>query len=121
MRDLRATVGRADAPVLIDQEGGRVTRLKPPHWRAGPAAEVFGALAQQDIDKARQAVRLNTELLSQEMGALGIDVDCLPLLDLRISGADEVIGSRAFSGDADMVADLGRVQQDTFLACGIRR
>ncbi len=119
VQDLRASVGRAQAPVLIDQEGGRVTRLKPPHWRAAPPAEAFGALALLDIGKARRAVQLNTELLAQELGGLGIDVDCLPLLDLRVAGADDVIGSRAFSADAGIVADLGRVQQDTFLACGV--
>jgi beta-N-acetylhexosaminidase len=117
--ELRATIGRADAPVLIDQEGGRVTRLKPPHWRAAPAPARFGEIAPVDRDRACAAAELNARLLAAEVLDLGINVDCVPLLDLRIAGADAVIGDRAFSTDADLVADLGRAVCDGMLAGGV--
>ncbi len=117
--DLRACVGRADAPVLIDQEGGRVARLKPPHWRAAPAPARFGAIAEADRDHACRAAELNARLLAAEVRDLGITVDCVPLLDLRIAGADAVIGDRAFSTDADLIAVLGRAVCDGMLAGGV--
>ncbi|MHA1599667.1 MAG: beta-N-acetylhexosaminidase [Alphaproteobacteria bacterium] len=117
--DLRDCVGRPDAPVLIDQEGGRVTRLKPPHWRAAPAPARFGEIAPVDRDRACAAAELNARLLAAEVLDLGISVDCVPLLDLRIAGADAIIGDRAFSTDADLVADLGRAVCDGMLAGGV--
>ncbi|GAB5469113.1 MAG: beta-N-acetylhexosaminidase [Rhodospirillales bacterium] len=105
---LRGLLRRADAPILIDQEGGRVQRLKPPKWRQAPPAEVFGKLAQGDLPAARRAVYLNHRLLADELIALGITVDCAPVVDLRHAGAHEVIGDRAFSADPLLVADLGR-------------
>jgi beta-N-acetylhexosaminidase len=117
--DLRACVGRADAPVLIDQEGGRVARLTPPQWRAAPAPARFGELAAVDRDRACAAAALNARLLAAEVRALGISVDCVPLLDLRVAGADAVIGDRAFSADAQVVAALGRAVCDGMLAGGV--
>lgn len=105
---LRAAVGRADAPVLIDQEGGRVQRLKPPHWRAAPAARRFGELAGRDLDAARAATRLNFHLIAAELAELGIDVDCVPVLDVLQRGADDVIGARAFDATPEIVAALGQ-------------
>ncbi len=105
---LRALVGRPDAPILIDQEGGRVQRLRPPYWRAAPPAAGFGLLAGRDLAAARRAVYLNHRLLADELIALGITVDCAPVVDLRHAGAHEVIGDRAFGGDPILVADLGR-------------
>lgn len=105
---LRDSAGDPDLPILVDQEGGRVARLKPPHWRAAPAAGRFGALYRADPARALAAVRLNTELIARELSGLGIDVDCLPLLDVRHEGADAVIGDRAFSDDPAIVAELGR-------------
>ena len=106
--ELRSCVGRADAPVLIDQEGGRVARLKPPHWRAAPAARPFGALAEQDIERAEEAVRLNARLIAAELFDLGINVDCAPVLDVPAPGAHDVIGDRAFSLVPETAASLGR-------------
>ncbi len=106
--DLRQAVGRNEAPVLIDQEGGRVQRLKPPHWRAVPAPGRFGDLACSDRPRALDAVRLNARCLAAELAPLGITVDCLPLLDLRLPGAHDVVGDRGFSDDPDLVAALGR-------------
>jgi beta-N-acetylhexosaminidase len=116
---LRGSVGRADAPVLIDQEGGRVARLKPPHWRAAPPASYFGRMASHDRERAHEALRINTRLLAAELTDLGIDVDCVPLLDLQFPGAHDVIGDRAFGGDPELVADLGRVVCETLLECGV--
>ncbi|WP_299393696.1 beta-N-acetylhexosaminidase [Pelagibius sp.] len=116
---LRAAVGRADAPVLIDQEGGRVARLKPPQWRAVPPPSFFGRLATHDRDRAAEALGLNTRLLAMELCDLGIDVDCVPVLDLQFPGASDVIGDRSFGGDPALVGDLGRIVCDTMLAEGV--
>ncbi len=117
--DLRASVERAEAPVLIDQEGGRVQRLKPPHWRAAAAAAKFGALAARRANDGRKAVFLNHQLIGAELAALGIDVDCAPLIDVHQPGAHDVIGDRAFSGDPEQVAELGRAAADGLMTAGI--
>jgi beta-N-acetylhexosaminidase len=106
--ELREAVGRDDAPVLIDQEGGRVARLRPPGWRAAPAAGRIGALAESSRAAAVEAARLNARILAAELSELGITVDCAPVLDLRLPGAHEVIGDRAFGPDPEIVAELGR-------------
>lgn len=117
--ELRETVGR-DAPILVDQEGGRVTRLKPPHWRASPPAARFGQLASRNREIAAEAVRLNAQLLAAELQPLGIDVDCAPVLDLQFPGAHQgVVGDRAFGADPEIVAYLGRTMIDAFLASGV--
>ncbi len=116
---LRAAVGRDDAPVLIDQEGGRVARLKPPHWRSAPPASFFGRMATHDPARAHEALRLNTQLIAAELVDLGIDVDCVPLLDLQFPGAHDVIGDRSFGGDPELVAELGGIVCETMLAAGV--
>jgi beta-N-acetylhexosaminidase len=116
---LRDSIGRSDAPVLIDQEGGRVARLKPPHWRAAPAAARFGALAQSNPDAAREAIRLNARLLAEELLALGITIDCAPVLDLPVPGGHDVIGDRAFCADVQVIATLGRAFCDGLLEGGV--
>ncbi len=117
--DLRASVGRADAPVLIDQEGGRVRRLRPPHWRASPPASAFAALYARDHDAAVEASRLNGRLLAAELLALGIDVDCAPVLDVPVAGAHDVIGDRAFGHAPEPVIALGGAQAEGLLAGGV--
>jgi beta-N-acetylhexosaminidase len=116
---LRDAVGRPDAPVLIDQEGGRVARLKPPQWRAAPPASYFGRMASHDPARAQEALRINTTLIAAELADLGIDVDCVPLLDLQFPGAHDVIGDRAFGSDPELVAELGRIVCETMLDCGV--
>ena len=116
---LRDAVGRADAPILIDQEGGRVARLRPPHWRAAPPPAVFGTLAGTNSAAALEAVRLNARLLADELLDLGITVDCAPLLDLRMPETHEVIGDRSFGETPDLVASLGRAACEGFLAGGV--
>lgn len=117
--ELRALVGRPDAPVLIDQEGGRVRRLHPPHWRTAPPQGVFVSLYRRNPSLAREAVRLNTRLIAAELTALGIDVDCLPLLDVPSADGHDVIGDRAFGPDPATVADLGRVCADALVQGGV--
>src|SRR4030095_1733935 len=80
VRDLRDSIARPEAPVLIDQEGGRVARLRPPAWRKAPAAGRFGVLAAHDMTAAVEAARLNAELMGRELAGLGISVDCAPIL-----------------------------------------
>ena len=119
VQSLRATVGRPDAPVLIDQEGGRVARLKPPQWRAVPPPSLFGRMATHDRERAGEALRLNTQLLAMDLHDLGVDVDCVPVLDLQFPGASDVVGDRSFGGDPALVADLGRIVCETMLAQGV--
>lgn len=117
--ELRAAVGR-EAPVLVDQEGGRVARLKPPQWRAVPPAGRFGQLASRDREAAAEAIRLNARLLAAELRPLGIDVDCAPVLDLQFPGAHQgVVGDRSFGADPEIVAFLGRTMIDAFLGAGV--
>jgi beta-N-acetylhexosaminidase len=118
VRSLREVVGR-ETPVLIDQEGGRVQRLKPPHWIARPPMAAFGKLAARDLPRARQAARLNAHLIAAELKSLGIDVDCAPLIDVPVEGADNIIGDRAFGRDPMLVADLGRAVMDGLLDGGV--
>jgi beta-N-acetylhexosaminidase len=100
---LRASVGRDDAPVLIDQEGGRVARLRPPHWRRYPSA---ARLASLPDPSAETAARLGARLIADDLARLGITVDCLPVLDIPAAGADPVIGDRAYGSDPERVARL---------------
>jgi len=102
----RSISGRSDAPVLIDQEGGRVQRLGPPHWRQYPAARVFGDMFQKSRDDAHQAVYLITRLMAEDLHTLGISVDCLPVVDVPQPGADKIIGDRAYSDEPKIVAEL---------------
>lgn len=116
VEELRLCVGRADAPVLIDQEGGRVARLRPPEWRLYPAAAQIAALPDP---LAAEAVRLDARLIAGDLAELGITVDCAPVLDLPERDADPVIGDRAFGGEPTRVAQLGRAFCDGLLAGGV--
>jgi beta-N-acetylhexosaminidase len=116
---LRDSVGRADAPVLIDQEGGRVARMKPPHWRARPPARVFGALYGRDPEAGLEACRLNGRLLAADCAGIGVDVDCIPVLDVPVEGAHDIIGDRAFATDPQAVIALGRAQAEGLAAGGV--
>jgi len=116
---LRETVGDDRAPVLIDQEGGRVQRLKAPQWRDRPAAARFGALYAVQQEPALEAVYLNARLIAHDLTEIGINVDCMPVLDLPVAGADNVIGDRAFAYDAAAVIDLGRMQIEGLLEGGV--
>jgi beta-N-acetylhexosaminidase len=100
---LRGCIGRDDAPVLIDQEGGRVARLRPPHWRRYPSA---ARLASLPAPSATTAARLGARLIADDLARLGITVDCLPVVDIPAAAADPVIGDRAYGNDTELVARL---------------
>src|SRR5690348_3250905 len=108
VRELRDLVGNEDAPVLIDQEGGRVQRLGPPHWPVYPPGAVFGALYDIDPQLGFAAARLSSRLIAADLIDLGITVDCLPLADVPIAGADAVIGNRAYGTEPGKVAAIAR-------------
>jgi beta-N-acetylhexosaminidase len=112
--DFRDCVGRGDAPVLIDQEGGRVARLKPPEWRRYPAPARLAALPD-----AEEVVRLGARLIADDLAALGVTVDAMPVLDLPVPGASDVIGDRAYGGDPALVARLGRAACAGLLQGGV--
>lgn len=117
---LRDTVGRDDAPVLVDQEGGRVQRLGPPHWRRREAWRSFGDMAaERGLDRAIEAARSAARDIAGELADLGIDVNCLPLLDVPVPHGHAVIGDRAFSADPDIVAALGRAVCEGLLSEGV--
>jgi beta-N-acetylhexosaminidase len=117
--NLRDTVGDGHAPVLIDQEGGRVARLKPPHWHERPAAARFGDLYTNNPEAAREAVYLNARLIAHDLSSLGINVNCLPVLDVPVSGAHDVIGDRAFAPDPAIVIGLGKAQIEGLMEGGV--
>jgi beta-N-acetylhexosaminidase len=102
----RDALGRADAPVLVDQEGGRVQRLGPPHWPAYPAGAAYARLYDRDPRAGLAAARLGARLIAADLLPLGIDVDCLPLADVPVSGADQVIGDRAYGDEPRKVAAI---------------
>src|SRR5207253_2969340 len=106
--ELREAVGEADAPVLIDQEGGRVQRLGPPHWPVYPPGAVFGSLYDRDPALGLEAARLSNRLIAADLIDLGITVDCLPLADVPVAGADAVIGNRAYGTEPGKVAAIAR-------------
>jgi beta-N-acetylhexosaminidase len=102
----REAVGRADAPVLVDQEGGRVQRLGPPLWPAYPAGADYGRLYDRDQQAGLAAAQLGARLIATDLAAIGIDVDCWPLADVPVADADVVIGERAFGTEPDKVAAI---------------
>jgi beta-N-acetylhexosaminidase len=117
--EFRAIVGRAHAPILIDQEGGRVQRLRPPHWTDFPPARQYGALYARDHTKGLDAVRLGAQLIAAELAALGINVDCLPVADLHFPEGHGVIGDRAYAADPVAAAALGSAAAHGLLAGGV--
>jgi beta-N-acetylhexosaminidase len=113
---LRETVGR-HAPILIDQEGGRVQRMRPPHWPSYPPARWFGQI--NDPLRRTALVRLGARLMAHDLREVGVDVDCLPVLDVPVASAHDVIGDRAYAHDPDEVARLGRAACEGMLAGGV--
>lgn len=116
---LRDLAGRFDLPILIDQEGGRVARLSSPPWPAFPAAWRFSRLYDKAPISAIEAARINGEALALTLAEMGINVDCLPVLDLRHQGAHDVIGDRAYGAEPMRVAALGRATLDGLEAGGV--
>jgi len=117
--ELREAVNRPDAPILIDQEGGRVARLLPPYWRAAPPAGIFGTIAEEDPEKASWCVRANAWLIGRELQPLGISVNCAPVVDILHPMTHPIIGDRAFSHHPELVATLALQAIKGFQEAGI--
>lgn len=115
----RDAVCRDDLLVLIDQEGGRVQRMKPPHWRALPPAAAFGALYRQDRERGLAAARAASQLVGLELARHGINMNCAPVVDLLVPGAHGVIGDRAFGADPVTVTALGRAVAEGLMNGGV--
>lgn len=115
---LRELTGR-DVPILIDQEGGRVARLKPPLWRAYPAARRYGELYARSKSDGLEAARLASRLIAVELDALGINADCLPVLDTPTADAHDVIGDRAYGTSPEAVIALGRAAANGLMDGGV--
>ena len=113
---LRACVDRPDAPVLIDQEGGRVQRLGPPHWPVYPPGRAYGALGPT---LGHEMARLGGRLIAHDLAEVGINVDCLPVLDVPVANAHDVIGDRAYAVSPEQVASLGRAAAEGLIAGGV--
>lgn len=116
--DLRETLGRY-CPVMIDQEGGRVQRLKPPVWRQYNPARSFGEKAEQDMNSALDDLRFRTLRIAEELAECGVNVNCDPVLDVPAADVHDVIGDRAYSADPDVVSRLGLSVCRHYLAAGI--
>ena len=116
---LRALHGRDDVPILIDQEGGRVARMKPPVWPPFPPGEVFARLYAVSPVAAIEAARANAQAIAVTLREVGINVDCLPLLDVRKEGASDIIGDRALGSEPMQVAALGRAVLEGLRAGGV--
>ncbi len=119
VHDFRAAVGRMDAPVLIDQEGGRVARLKPPHWPVFPPARMFGKLAERQPELGAEAARINSQLIALELHDLGITVNAAPLGDLLLPETDPAIGDRAYSADPKVITECARACADGLMQTGV--
>ena len=117
--DLRSLSGRPDLPILIDQEGGRVARMRPPAWPSFPRAEAFAALYALAPSSAIEATRVNARALALTLRSVGINVNCLPLLDVRHAGASDIIGDRALGDEPMQVAALGRAVLDGMASAGV--
>jgi beta-N-acetylhexosaminidase len=114
----RAAVGH-DILVLIDQEGGRVCRLRPPHWRPLPAAAAYARLYADDPAEACRTARLAAQLTAMDLRAAGINTNCVPVLDVPAPGSHDIIGDRAYGADPEQVAALGRAVAEGHMAGGV--
>ena len=117
--ELRSLHGRDDLPILIDQEGGRVARLRPPQWPAFPAAEAFARLYEKAPMSAIEAARANAAAIATLLHEVGVTVDCLPVLDVRQPGATDIVGDRALGTEPMQVAALGRAVIEGLAAAGV--
>ena len=117
--ELRRVVDRPDAPVLIDQEGGRVQRLRPPEWPDYPRGATFGRLYERSKAQGLRAAWLSARLIADDLSELGVTVDCLPLADVPVAGADDVIGDRAYGHEPGQVSAIAKAVTDGLAAGGV--
>ena len=119
VKQLKTATGRDSTPIMLDQEGGRVARLKEPNWRHPPEAAIFGAIATSDLPTATKVCRINAALMAYDLHELDINVVCAPLLDILFTDTHSVIGNRAFSPDKEVIASLGNAMIKGFVNCGV--
>jgi beta-N-acetylhexosaminidase len=117
--EFRDAVGRGDAPVLIDQEGGRVQRLRPPHWQEYATGKLLGEIWKSDKKTGEELIYTHSRLIAHDLYALGINVDCLPCVDVPVAGGHNVIGDRAYSTIAGDVAAIGKIACEGLMAGGV--
>lgn len=117
--EMHELTGRDALPILIDQEGGRVMRLQPPEWRKSLAAGALAALSARSIKKTKRAIYLNSRLIASELAELGITVNCLPVLDIPVAGAHEIISDRALGTEPKQIVTLGREMVKGLLEGGV--
>jgi beta-N-acetylhexosaminidase len=106
--EVRNVLGEPDAPFLVDQEGGKVQRFRPPNWPLYPAGAAFGQLYDIDPALGLKAARLSARLIADDLAKVGVTVDCLPLADVPVPGADDVIGDRAYGEEPKKVSAIAR-------------
>ncbi len=116
---MRECVRQKDAPILIDEEGGRVQRLGPPHWQSNPPGRKLGEIFEEDAARGRRAAWLLARLIAHDLHVVGINVDCLPVLDVPVEGMHDVIGDRAYSKDPKIVSEIGANVIEGLLAGGV--
>lgn len=116
---MRALSGNEDIPILIDQEGGRVARLGPPHWKKYPCAEIYSSIYETSPDLAITAVQVHASLMAADLVNVGINVNCYPVADLLFEGADKVIGDRSYGERPNKVSLLARAASEGMLSSGI--
>ena len=116
---LRELEGHDGVPILIDQEGGRVARMRPPEWQAFPSGEAFDRLYQLAPSSAIEAARVNARALGLMLHEVGVNVDCMPMLDVRQPGANDIVGDRALGSEPMQVAALGRAILDGLASAGV--
>ena len=119
VQELKAIVSHKFPLVMIDQEGGRVARLKKPNWREYPSAKFFGNKAKQNLSSAKDLVLKNAEKIGKELKKMGINVNCAPVLDVKYDYTHNVIGDRSFSSDPKIVSELGKAFCDGLKKVGI--
>ena len=117
--EIKALLDHPYASILIDQEGGRVARMRPPHWRAYPPAKYFADMAAEHPERARQATLVNALLIAEELRSVGITTDCAPLADVLAPECHDIIGDRAFGNTPQQVSFLADAQAQGLLAGGI--
>jgi beta-N-acetylhexosaminidase len=113
---LRETVGRGEAPILIDQEGGRVQRMGPPHWPKYPPGRAYGRLSANDPLAGREIARLGARLIAHDLAEVGVNVDCMPVLDVPAPAGHDIIGDRGYGETPEVVASLGRAVAEGLMA-----
>lgn len=117
--EMREIVGHEDVPILIDQEGGRVARLRPPHWPRYPAAGAYSKLYDVNSELAIAAVQVHASLMAADLNRAGVTVDCYPVADLLFDGADKIIDDRAYGAEPNKVSALARAAAEGMIAGGV--